>query len=190
MRMRSLLAVPALAGLAFLATRAVPGRLRDGTTLLPSGWRIRPSGRGVGVGTLPLGLVTLSDGSLMVANSGYGPNGLMRIDPVKGAVVWQKTLPAWLGLARSGGDWRDTVWVSGAGSNRVFRLAWQGGMTWTLDSVALADSSAHLFPAGIALVPRRGLVAGVGNPNDSGYPGDAAALARRGALPGGRPADG
>src|SRR6266480_2363443 len=186
MRIRSLLAVPALAGLAFLATRAVPGRLRDGTTLLPSGWRIRPAGRSVGVGTLPLGLVTLSDGSLMVANNGYGPNGLMRIDPVKGAVVWQKTLPAWLGLARSGGDWRDTVWVSGAGSNRVFRLAWQGGMTWTLDSVALAAPGARLFPAGIALVRHRGLVAVVGNQNDSVYLINAATLARRGSAAVGR----
>src|SRR2546429_9795047 len=106
MRMRSLLAVPALAGLAFLATRAVPGRLRDGTTLLPSGWRIRPAGRGVSVGTLPMGLVTLSDGSLMVANNGYGPNGLMRIDPGKGAVVWEKKWPAWPGPRRTGGQGR------------------------------------------------------------------------------------
>src|SRR2546430_9764969 len=110
MRIRSLLAVPALAGLAFLATRAVPGRQRDGSTLLPSGWRIRPAGRLVPVGTLPLGLVTLSDGSLMVANSGYGPNGLMRIDPVKGAVVWQTKVPAWPGLARSGGAWARSGW--------------------------------------------------------------------------------
>src|SRR5438552_11297444 len=122
MRLRSLLAVPALAGLTLLATRVVPGRLRDGTTLLPSGWRIRPAGRTVSVGTLPLGLVTLSDGSLMVANNGYGANGLTRIDPVKGAVVWQARLSAWLGLARSGGEWRDTGAVSGAGTNRVNRL--------------------------------------------------------------------
>src|SRR5438270_7142653 len=38
---------------------------------------------------------------ILVANNGYGPNGLTRIDPVKGAVVWEKKLPAWLGLARS-----------------------------------------------------------------------------------------
>ena len=186
MRFRSLLALPALAGLAFLATRAVPGRQHDGSTLLPSGWRIRPAGRSVTVGTLPLGLVTLSDGSLMVANNGYGPTGLMRIDPVKGAVVWQTRLPAWLGLARSGGEWRDTVWVSGAGTNRVYRLAWQGGMAWTLDSVALADTGAHLFPGGIALVPRRGLVAIVGNQSDSVYLIDAATLARRGSAAVGR----
>jgi len=186
MRLRSLLALPALAGLTLLATRVVPGRLRDGTTLLPSGWRIRPAGRSVSVGTLPMGLVTLSDGSLMVANNGYGPNGLMRIDPVKGAVVWEKKLPAWLGLARSGGQWRDTVWVSGAGTNRLYRLTWQGGMAWTLDSVALADTNARVFPGGIALVPRRGLVAVVGNQSDSVYLIDAATLARRGSVAVGR----
>src|SRR5258708_7777063 len=179
---RSLLAVPALAGLALLATRLSPGPQPDGTTLLPSGWRIRPAGRVVGVGTLPLNLVTLSDGSLLVSNDGYGANGLMRIDPVTGEVVWRTALhAAWLGLLRTGGDWRATVWAGGAGTNRVYRLAWQGGMTWTTDTVALADTSAALYPAGIALVPRRGLVAVVGNLGDSVYLIAAATLARRGA---------
>src|SRR5256885_4583521 len=174
MRIRSLLALPTLAGLAFLATRVGPGRRRYGSTLWRWVWLIVPAGRLVTVGTLPLGLVTLSDGSLMVANSGYGPNGLMRIDPVKGAVVWQTKVPAWLGLARSGGDWRDTVWLSGAGTNRGYRFAWEGGMRWTLDSVSLADASARLFPAGIAPVPRPGLGAVAGDSSDSGYLIDAA----------------
>src|SRR5256884_495550 len=186
MRLRSLLALPALAGLTLLATRVVPGRLRDGTTLLPSGWRIRPAGRSVSVGTLPMGLVTVSDGSLMVANNGYGPNGLMRIDPVKGAVVWEKKLPAWLGLARSGGQWRDTVWVSGAGTNRVSRRTWRAGMAWPRAGVAPADTNARVFPGGIALVPRRGLVAVVGNQSDSVYLIDAATLARGGSVAVGR----
>src|SRR3989442_8941752 len=46
---RALLALPALAGIAVVATRLVPGPLRDGSTLLPSGWRIRPAGRVVAV---------------------------------------------------------------------------------------------------------------------------------------------
>src|SRR6266545_2995436 len=78
----ALLALPALAGAAVLTTRLVPGRQRDGTTLLPSGWRIQPAGRQVGVGTLPLNLLTLSDGSLLVTDNGYGANGLVRIDPL------------------------------------------------------------------------------------------------------------
>jgi len=83
---RSLLALPAIAGAALFATRLVPGSLPDGSTLLPSGWRIRPAGRAVPVGTLPLNLVTLSDGSVMVSNDGYGENSLMRIDPVRARV--------------------------------------------------------------------------------------------------------
>ena len=149
----ALLVVPALAGLAFVATRLTPGPQRDGATLLPSGWRIHPAGRQVAVGTLPLNLMTLSDGSLLVTNNGYGENGLMRIDPLTGNVVWRLPLKAaWLGLARSGRDWRDTVWASGGGTNRVYRLAWQGGARWSVDTVTLADSSAQLFAAGLALV--------------------------------------
>src|SRR3989441_8191109 len=72
------LAVPALAIAAAFATRLKPGLLPDGSTLLPSGWRIRPAGRQVTVGTLPLGLATLSDGSVLVTNNGYAENGLMR----------------------------------------------------------------------------------------------------------------
>src|SRR5881628_4242142 len=167
---RLLLLLPALAGAALLATRLVPGPLRDGTTQLASGWRIRPAGRQVTVGTLPLNLVTLSDGSVLVTNNGYGENGLMRIDPLAGSVVWRLPLKAaWLGLARSGRDWRDTVWASGGGTNRVYRLAWQGGASWIRDSVALADSGAKLYPAGLALLPRQGLVAVVGNLSDSVY---------------------
>src|SRR5256885_16190794 len=103
MRIRSLLALPTLAGLAFLATRVVPGRQRDGSTLLPSGWRIRPAGRLVPVGTLPLGLVTLSDGSLMVANGGSRPNGLVRVDPGEGAVVGPTKVPPGLRTAGARG---------------------------------------------------------------------------------------
>jgi len=187
MRKRSLLvvlAVPAIAGAAFVATRLVPGSRADGSTVLPSGWRIRPAGRTVPVGTLPLSLVTLSDGSVVVTNSGYGENSLMRIDPLRARVVWRAPLPAaWLGLARGGRDWRDTVWASGGGTNRVYRFAWQGGTSWTHDSVALGDSSAKVYPAGIALLPRQGLAAVVGNLSDSVYFLDAASLERRAAVP-------
>src|SRR5881296_1659760 len=180
---RLLLLLPALAGAALLATRLVPGPLRDGTTQLASGWRIRPAGRQVTVGTLPLNLLTLSDGSVLVTNNGYGENGLMRIDPVSARVVWRTRLPAaWLGLARAGGGWRDTVWASGGATNRVYRFVWQGGAAWATDSVALADSGANLFAAGIALLRRQGLVAVVGNLSDSVYLLDAATLQRRGAV--------
>src|SRR5881296_4632669 len=179
----ALLVLPALAGLALVVTRVMPGPQPDGTTVLPSGWRIRPAGRQVAVGTLPLNLITLSDGSLLVTNNGSGENGLMRIDPVGGGITWRYPLKAaWLGLARSGRDWRDTVWASGGGTNRVYRLVWLGGAGWATDTAALADTNARLFAAGIAAAPRQGLVAVVGNLSDSVYLIDAATLERRGAM--------
>src|SRR5881296_530836 len=185
----ALLVLPALAGLALVVTRVMPGPQPDGTTVLPSGWRIRPAGRQVAVGTLPLNLITLSDGSLLVTNNGSGENGLMRIDPVGGGITWRYPLKAaWLGLARSGRDWRDTVWASGGGTNRVYRLAWLGGAGWTTDTVTLGDTSAKVFAAGLAVVPARGLVAIIGNLSDSLYLIDAATLARRGTVTVGQPA--
>src|SRR2546422_6007290 len=140
---RALLVVPALAGLAFLTTRLTPGPLKDGTTLLPSGWRIHPAGRQIAVGTLPLNLATLSDRSLVVTNNGYGENGLMRVDPVAGRVVWRHPLrAAWLGLARSGREWRDTVWASGGGTHPGDRLIWLGGAGWASGRATLAHTSA------------------------------------------------
>src|SRR6266516_7686220 len=182
-RVGTALGVPAIAALAVLTTRLVPGPQKDRTTLLPSGWRIRPAGRQVPVGTLPLNLLTLSDGSVLVTNNGYGANGLMRIDPVAGQVTWRARLPAaWLGLARAGRDWRDTVWASGAVTNRVYRFTWQGGTAWATDSATLADSGARVFAAGVAVLPRRGLVAVVENLSDSVYLLDAATLERRAAV--------
>src|SRR5437870_13793893 len=103
---RSLLALPAIAGAALLATRLVPGSLPDGSTLLPSGWRIRPAGRVVPLGTLPLTLVPLSAGSVIVPNDGYGEHSLMRVDPVRAHVVGRVMLPAaLLRRARPGLVW-------------------------------------------------------------------------------------
>src|SRR2546427_2797169 len=178
---RPWLAVSALAIAAAFATRLKPGLLPDGSTLLPSGWRIRPAGRQVTVGTLPLGLATLSDGSLLVTNNGYAENGLMRIDPGAAAVTWTQPLAAaWLGLARTGADGHDTVWVSGAGTNRVYRFT-RRAVAWALDTATLADATQQLFVAGIAPAPR-GLVAAVGNLSDSVYLLDATTLARRAAV--------
>src|SRR5256714_11214163 len=120
-------AVPAIAALGFVAARLTPGPQKDGTTLLPSGWRVHPAGRQVGVGTLPLNLVTLSDGSVLVTNNGYGENGLMRIDPLTGNVVWRLPLKAaWLRLAPPRPDRRDTGWGGGGGPNPVGRLGRRG----------------------------------------------------------------
>jgi len=183
MRRTALLAAPALAVLAVVATRLVPGPVGR-ATLLPSGWRIQPAGSQVSVGTLPLNLAVTGDGLVFVTNNGYGENGLMRIDPVAGTARWVLRLrAAWLGLARTGRRGADTVWASGAGRNRVYRLVSAGlGGAWRSDSVAIADTTAKVFVAGLALLPGRSLVAAVGNLSDSVYLIETTTLARRGAV--------
>src|SRR5437667_1934673 len=107
----------------------------------------------------------------------------VRIDPGAGAVTWTQPLAAaWLGLARTGADGHDTVWVSGAGTNRVYRFS-RRGADWAVDTATLADPTQPLFVAGIAPAPQRGLVAAVGNLSDSVYLLDATPLARRTAIP-------
>ena len=81
------LLIPATLAAAVAARRLVPGALAGGDVLLPSGWRIHPAGRQVPVGTLPLNLVVLGDGSLAVTNNGYAANGLMGIAPESAAVM-------------------------------------------------------------------------------------------------------
>ena len=183
MRRTLWLAAPALAGLVLIATRRVPGPLGR-ATLLPSGWRIEPAGRQVGVGTLPLNLVVTSDGLVLVTNNGYGDNGVMRVDPVAGTAGWiRRVRAAWLGLARTGHRGADTLWASGAGQNRLYRLVTATlGATWRTDSAVLADTTAKVFVAGIALLPGRSLVAAVGNLSDSVYLIETSTLERRGAI--------
>jgi len=183
MRRTLWLAAPALAGLVLIATRRVPGPLGR-ATLLPSGWRIEPAGRQVGVGTLPLNLVVTSDGLVLVTNNGYGDNGVMRVDPVAGTAGWiRRVRAAWLGLARTGHRGADTLWASGAGQNRLYRLVTATlGATWRTDSAVLADTTAKVFVAGIAVLPGRSLVAAVGNLSDSVYLIETSTLERRGAI--------
>lgn len=179
---RPWIALSAAAALTVLAARLTPGPRPDGSTLLPSGWRVRPAGRQVPVGTLPLNLVTLSDGTVLVTNDGYGENSLMQIDPVAARTTW--TLPlgaAWLGLARSGPAAHDTVWASGGSANRVLRLV-RAGTRWATDTAVLADSGSKLFAAGLAVAGAQGAIAVVGNLSDSVYLLDAATLERRGAV--------
>src|SRR2546429_1795338 len=95
----------------------------------------------------------------------------MRIDPLAGSVVWRLPLKAaWLGLARSGRDWRDTVWASGGGTNRVYRLARQGGARGGAGTRTLAHPRAPPFAPGAPPLPPPGPVAGRRQPQRPGGP--------------------
>src|SRR5258708_5253644 len=82
-------AVLATAGWGTLRTRAqsappaaaLPGDMSDGTTLLPNGWRIRPAGKHMRVGDMPLNLTQTPDSRyLIVASNGLAKPSFSVID--------------------------------------------------------------------------------------------------------------
>src|SRR5262245_44233329 len=82
---------------------AVPGKLDDGSVLLPNGWRIAPAGKHVGVGTLPLNIVVTQDGrNAIVVTSGLMRPALALIEVATWTVKNTYQLDnAWYGLALS-----------------------------------------------------------------------------------------
>jgi hypothetical protein len=80
---------------------AVPGKLDDGSVLLPNGWRIAPAGKHVAVETLPLNVVVTPDSRYaIVATSGLMRPSLAVIDIATWTVKNTYKLDnAWFGLA-------------------------------------------------------------------------------------------
>src|SRR3954451_17483323 len=67
-----------LASAVYLSSQAVPrqqpGPQPDGSTLLNNGWRIKPVGRQVPLGTFPMSTALSPDGKyLLILNGGYMP---------------------------------------------------------------------------------------------------------------------
>ena len=94
----------------------VPGKEND-TTLLHSGWRIRPAGRLIPTGDMLLGGAFSPDGkTLAIANCGWGTHQLQLIDVETEKIVYQKPIVrAWNGIAWSPDGRR--IYVSGGISN-------------------------------------------------------------------------
>ncbi len=106
---------------------ARPGSLGGGETLLPNGWRIRPAGRHMAIGDLPLNMVLSPDGRyLVVTDNGYADPTLRVVDLAHGNIA--SVLPlenAWLGLAWHPDGTR--LYSSGAAADSVVELAWNNG---------------------------------------------------------------
>ena len=104
-----------------------PGRQEDGSSLLPTGQRITPSGTQVVLGSLPMSLEVSRDGKhLLVLEAGYETPAVSVVDLATQQAVQRVELPdAWLGLTlnRRG----DKVYVGGGTRGSVFELSFVGG---------------------------------------------------------------
>ncbi|HEX5068611.1 MAG TPA: bifunctional YncE family protein/alkaline phosphatase family protein [Vicinamibacterales bacterium] len=107
------------------ATKDRPGYLGGGVTLLPNGWRISPAGRHFSIGDLPLAMTLSPDGhALVVTNNGYQRPSLKVFDLDRETSATVTMDDAWLGLAWHPDGKR--VFSSGAASNTVLELGWDG----------------------------------------------------------------
>src|ERR1051326_342886 len=133
------------------AAAVLPGALRDGTTLLPNGWRLAPAGRHLKVGTLPLNIVTSPDGKYaVITNNGVNRPTLSVIDIAAWAV--KSTTPldaAWLGLVFSPDGAK--LYSSGAGLNNVQEFSFVDGVIARTRAFALPAAPAETFVSGLAI---------------------------------------
>src|SRR6185295_9051581 len=107
------------------STKDRPGSLGGGVTLLPNGWRIQPAGRHFPIGDLPLAMLLSPDGhALIVADDGYQKPSLRVFDLDRETSVNVALDDGWLGLAWHPDGKR--LFSSGAASNTVLELAWDG----------------------------------------------------------------
>ncbi len=128
---------------------ALPGSLGAGVTLLPNGWKIKPAGRHMQIGDLPLAMVESPDGKyLVVTNNGYQKPTLTVVDLEKGVVASRARLDnAWLGLAWHPDQRR--LFSSGAGQTTVDEFYWTPGRLTAGAIYALGRDSLKPLP-GIA----------------------------------------
>jgi DNA-binding beta-propeller fold protein YncE len=108
-----------------------PGELTDGSTLLATGWRIRPAGAQVPVGGQPLALALYADDKFLLSVSAGSPGAVSVIRTDTLEVVSRAAMEeAWQGIAVSS-DGRH-VYVAGGARNSVFEFALSGEGELTL----------------------------------------------------------
>jgi DNA-binding beta-propeller fold protein YncE len=129
-----------------------PG-IERGVTLLPNGWRIKPAGRHITVGDLPLALAESPDGRfVIVSNNGYEKPTLTVVD-LEGLVVRQTRAidNAWLGLEFDPAGER--IFSSGGNANALDVLPWSNARLGTPSQIRLGEKLAESFLGGLAVAP-------------------------------------
>lgn len=124
-------AVAALAALLLSqpAPRIQPGPQPDESTLLVTGWRVKPAGRQVPLDTLPMSTALAPDGKhLIVLNGGYRPPSLSVLETETMREVSRRGVPdAWLGLTFSKDG--KLVYAGGGARGAVYEFRFTGQAT-------------------------------------------------------------
>ena len=128
-----------------------PGKLSDGSTLLPNRYKLTPAGEQIPVGDLPLNMVLSPDGKfLAVTNNGYSKQFVSIIDVSSKKQI--QTLPvraSFFGIDFSADG--SKLFVSGGGFNRIYIFARKDSQFVLADSINLTpDRKTEWFVTGLA----------------------------------------
>ncbi len=144
------------------ATQRVVGVQADGSTLLNSGWSLRPAGRQVPLDTFPMASALTPDGKfLVVLNGGYNPPSLQIMDTKTEKVTGKALVPdGWLGLSMTADGRR--IYVGGGSKASVFEFslspAGEVKAERTFEVVPAATRTPQDFIGDVALTPNGRLI--------------------------------
>lgn len=149
-----------LAGILLVSQSRPPSRVgpqADGSVVLPTGWSIRPAGRQIATGTMPMASQLTPDGKfLLVLHGGYMPPSLVVFDAASMAEIQRVPVPdGWLGLTITANGRQ--VYVGGGATSAVyeFNLSAEGKLSAarTFPLVAAAQRVHQDFSGDVAMSP-------------------------------------
>ncbi len=131
-----------------------PGKLADGSVLLPNRYKLTPAGQQIPVGDLPLNMALSPDGKILaVTNNGLSKQFVSIIDTKTKKQV--QTLPvraSFFGLCFA--DNGQKLFLSGGGLNRIYIFSKENGQFVRSDSIKLTpDLKTEWFVMGVAATP-------------------------------------
>ena len=136
------------------ATRPVgdfPGPQPDGTVRLPNQWFLRPVGKQILLGDVPVNIAVHPEGKFAaVLHSGHGMNEIIIVDLAANNVVSRAGVEeSFYGLAFAADG--KSIWCSGAGAEVVHQFAFSSGYLGEHQTLRLREAKVRGVPAGLAL---------------------------------------
>ncbi|MCA8969696.1 MAG: phosphoesterase [Planctomycetes bacterium] len=136
----------------------IPGPRKDGSTLLPNGWSIRPHGRQIPLRTdLPIRAVLHPSGSLLaIQHAGFREHIVQLVDPSSEELIAELPLgKSWSGMAFDGDGKK--LYVSGGTADviHVFDIDAEQKSGTPSATHAVGDANALDLPAGLTVAGNR-----------------------------------
>ncbi len=130
--------------------RLFPGLQRDGSTLLPNQWSLRPAGKQLKLGDFPVNLAIHTSGRWLAAlHAGYAEHEIVIVDLKTGKIASRVTLPqTFYGLCFSPDG--KNLFASGAGHEVVHSFDFADGYLSKHQQITMVPAKETFFPAGIA----------------------------------------